>query len=409
MLSKADNELLTRVGPDTPGGAFLRRYWHPIAQSHDVAAGGEPKAIRLLGEDFVLFRLADGQLGLIDEGCPHRCSSMALARNEPDGLRCIFHGWKLGRDGTVLETPSEPRGVNLGPKVRTRHFQVRETNRLIWGYIGEGEPVAFPEFGFTRVPADQTDIAQVPGACNWVQLLEGQCDSAHLSHLHSSSVTSGIGSLALNDRAPVFEIENAPWGFHIGAIRSAAAGGYYTRVTEFVMPYWNFIPPAAAPDSPEYEDCPRFGVCQVPNDDVTTTVWYCMWRPNSKLTRGGQGTMWEVWNQEWQATRHERSWAQDREKMRNGHFTGIPNLLAEDMAVAEGMKPIVDRSREYLGASDTAVLRFRKMYLDSLRAQSAGETPAVCTARTPYAIIHGHGLLHPHVDDWKKIYEPKPV
>lgn len=406
MLSPSDNELLTRVGPGTPGGAFLRRFWHPIAQSRDVEPGGEPKHIRLLGEDFVLFRVADGRIGLVDEGCPHRCASLALARNERDGLRCLFHGWKVGLDGTVLETPSEPRDVNLGPKVRSRKYVVHEINRMIWAFIGEGTPVPFPAFGFTWVPVDRTDIAQVPGACNWVQLLEGQVDSAHLSHLHSSSVTNRISALALADRGPIFEVEDAPWGFHIGAIRTAANGGFYTRVTEFVMPYWNFIPPAAAPDSPDYEDCPRFGVCQVPNDDVTTTVWYCMWKPHSTLVRGEPGAMWEVWNQEWQAKRDLYKWGQDRGKMRAGHFTGIPNLLAEDMAIAESMKPIVDRSREYLGSSDTAVARFRRTYLEALRQESAGETPRCCAAEVPYTIIHGHGLLHPNPDDWKKIYEP---
>jgi phenylpropionate dioxygenase-like ring-hydroxylating dioxygenase large terminal subunit len=409
MLSREDNELLTRVGPGTPGGTFLRRWWHPIAQTRDVEAGGEPKHVRLLGEDFVLFRVADGRLGLIDEGCPHRCASMALARNEPDGLRCIFHSWKVGLDGSVLETPSEPRDINLGSKVRHRTYRVHEANRLIWAFVGGGDPPPFPAFGFTSVPENQIDIAQVPGDCNWVQLLEGQVDSAHLSHLHSSSVTNRISALALNDRGPVFDIEQAPWGFHIGAIRNAAAGGYYTRVTEFVWPYWEFIPPTATPDLPIYEDCPRFGVCQVPVDDEHTTVWYCMWRPHSQLTRGETGAMWEVWNQEWQERRRDYKWAQDRTQMRDGHFTGLPNLLAEDMAVAESMKPIVDRTREYLGSSDTAVARFRRLYLDALKHERAGATPACATVRAPYEIIHGHGLLHPEMDDWKHIYRTAPA
>src|SRR5579884_2997479 len=108
MLTKAENELLTHVGPETPGGALLRRYWHPVLKAAELEAGGAPKQVRLLGESFVAFRSPDGTVGFIDEFCPHRCASLALGRNEPGGLRCIFHGWKFDVNGNVVEVPSEP-------------------------------------------------------------------------------------------------------------------------------------------------------------------------------------------------------------------------------------------------------------------------------------------------------------
>ena len=410
MLTKAENELLTHVGPESAGGALLRRFWHPVLRASELAAGGEPKQVMLLGETFVAFRATDGTVGFIDEFCPHRCASMSLARNEPGGLRCIFHGWKLDTTGAVVEVPSEPaaRG-DFASKVRTRRHLAREVAGLIWAYIGDGEPAPFPAFPFTSLPLDHIDVAQVPGACNWVQLLEGQIDSAHLSHLHSSSVTARISDLAMADRAPEFDVQNTHWGFHVAAIRTLRDGQRYTRLTEFVMPYYEFIPPAAAPDSPHYADAPRFVVCQVPHDDHHTTVWYIMWTANRPIVRGEVGAMWEVWNQEYQTLAGRYKWGQDRAQMAAGHFTGINNLLSEDMAVAESMGPIADRSREYLGSSDTAVARFRRVYFEAIRAHADGAIPRGCAPDIPFRLIEGRGIYH--VDDagWQRVLDPALV
>jgi phenylpropionate dioxygenase-like ring-hydroxylating dioxygenase large terminal subunit len=410
MLSKAENELLTHVGPETPGGALLRRYWHPVLKAAELEAGGAPKAVRLLGESFVAFRSPDGTVGFIDEFCPHRCASLALGRNEPGGLRCIFHGWKFDVHGSVVEVPSEPaaRAESFAGKVRTRRYLAREVAGLIWAFIGAGEPAPFPAFPFTSLPVDHIDVAQVPGKCNWVQLLEGQIDSAHLSHLHSSSVTGRISDLALADRAPEFDVQNTPWGFHVAAIRTMRDGRRYTRLTEFVMPYYEFIPPAAAPDAPFYADAPRFVVCQVPNDDHHTTVWYIMWTAQRPIQRGEIGAMWEVWNQEWQTIADKPMWEQNRAQMADGHYTGINNLLSEDMAVAESMGPLADRSREYLGSSDTAVARFRRVYFDAIRANADGLLPRGCSPDTPFRLIEGRGIYHQE-DGWQRVLDPALV
>ena len=408
MLTKAENELLTQVGPETPGGALLRRYWHPVLKASEIEADGAPKQVRLLGENFVAFRATDGSVGLVDEYCPHRCASLALARNEHNGLRCLFHGWKLDVTGSVVETPSEPpQHNNLINKVRTRSHQVREVAGLIWAYIGEGEPAPFPAFPFTSLPLDHIDVAQVPGACNWVQLLEGQVDSSHLSHLHSSSVTATLGDLAREDRAPQFEVENTPWGFHVAAVRTKQDGRRYTRLTEFVMPYWEFIPPVAGPETPEYDNAPRLVVCQVPVDDTHTTVWYVMWKYHQPLVRGGPGTMWQVWNAQNEAHAGRPMWGQDRAKMKDGHFTGIENLLAEDMAVAEAMGPIVDRSRENLGSSDTAVARFRRQFLAAIRDNEQGAPARATSNDVPFRLIEGRGIYHTAEGGWRRTLDPE--
>ena len=407
MLSEADNERLTRVGPGTPGGRLLRHYWFPVLQANALAAGGAPLAVRLLGETFVAFRSPDGTAGVVDERCPHRRASLLLARNEGCGLRCIFHGWVVGHDGRVVDVPSEPPDrPSFVHKIPTRTYAVREAAGLVWLYIGGGEPPRFPDFPFTHVPLEQTMLAEVPGACNWVQLLEGQIDSAHLSHLHASSVTPTLSPMALADRGPRFDVETTPWGMHVAAIRAVNDDACYTRVTEFVMPNYQFIPRAAAPGSEEYERIARFVVVQVPLDDVNTIVWYIMWHPTRALTRGENGTMWPVWNDEYATVRDRPLMGQDRARMADGHFSGINNLLTEDMIVAESMGPIADRTREYLGTSDTAVARFRRLYLDAIRDNENGVTPRGAHHDVPYATIQGRGVNHPARVDWREAAEP---
>src|SRR3984957_13692908 len=138
MLTKAENELITRTAADTAGGPFLRRFWHPVLMSADLVAGGAPQRVRLLGEDLVAFRGHDGRAGLLDEACPHRRASLALARNEDCALRCLFHGWQMDVHGNVIDVPSEPDGARLATKVKTRGYVAREVAGVIWAFIGHG-------------------------------------------------------------------------------------------------------------------------------------------------------------------------------------------------------------------------------------------------------------------------------
>ncbi|HEV8022408.1 MAG TPA: Rieske 2Fe-2S domain-containing protein [Candidatus Lustribacter sp.] len=401
MLSQEDNELITRVGPETPGGALLRRYWYPVLQADALEPDGAPKKVRLLGENFVAFRSGDGRVGMLEELCPHRRASLVLARNEECGLRCLFHGWKLDLDGRVVDAPSEPADrVSFVNKVRTRRIAVRESSKLIWAYIGGGEPPQFPDFEFTTLPLDHIQIAEVPGRCNWVQLAEGQLDSAHISHLHATaSLTGGLAPLAQADRAPVYDVEPTSFGMHASAIRTISENERYTRVTAFVMPSWEFIPRPARPGTPEYDDMSRFVVHQTPVDDVTTIVWYIQWHPSRPLPYNE--ARWSVWNDEYLQVIDEPLMGQDRAKMKAGHTTGINNLLTEDMIVAETMGPVADRTGEYLGSSDAAVARFRRIFLEAIHDQERGNTPRGCSGHEPYSRIAGIGVIHPANMDWR--------
>ena len=400
MLTKAENELLTRVGPETPGGQLLRRYWYPVLKANALDAGGAPVKVRLLGENFVAFRSPDGSIGMMDELCPHRGASLVLARNEECGLRCLFHGWQFDREGKLIEAPSEPADrVDFVNKVRTRRVVARERANLIWAYIGPGDPPRFPDFEFTRVPLENVQLAEVPGRCNWAQLAEGQLDSAHISHLHASTSGPALSTLSLADRAPRFDVETTSWGMHAAATRILGDDERYTRITEFVMPSWEFIPRPTSPGTAEYDDMPRFVVHQVPIDDATTTVWYIVWHPTRAITY--EEARWTVWNDEYIAVMDQPLMGQDRALMNAGHMSGVNNLLTEDMLVAETMGPIADRTHEYLGSSDAAVARFRRLFLEAIRAQESGATPRGCGGNEPYERIVGIGVLHPAAVPWR--------
>jgi hypothetical protein len=177
----------------------------------------------------------------------------------------------------------------------------------------------------------------------------------------------------------------------------------YTRVTEFVMPYWQFIPPTAVPGTPEYDAAPRLTVCEVPIDDTNTLAWH-IWRYSEPVAAGD--TTWQTWSKETEALSRLPLWGQDRAKMKLGHFTGLDNLLAEDMAVAELMGPIVDRSREHLGSSDAGVTRFRRQYLDAIRRNENGDEPRATSARVPFSAIEGRGIYHTSDVDWRHSETP---
>ena len=134
MLSREDNERITRVGPGTPMGEMLRELWTPACRTEALEVDGAPARVRLLGENFVAFRATDGRLGFLNEACPHRGTSLALARNEENGLRCIFHGWKFSVDGVCVEAPTEPAEgrAAFDAKVPVKSYPVREAGGMVW-------------------------------------------------------------------------------------------------------------------------------------------------------------------------------------------------------------------------------------------------------------------------------------
>ena len=184
MMSQTQNDLITRIGPAAPAGKLMRLYWQPVALNDELAGSRPVKPVRLLGENFVLFRDEAGRYGLLDRDCPHRGADLAFGRLQNGGLRCAFHGWLFNVNGECLETPAEPPTSNFCRKIRQRAFPVIEKSGILWAYIGEGEPPAFPELDCFIAPAEYTFAFKGLIECNWLQALEVGIDPAHASFLH---------------------------------------------------------------------------------------------------------------------------------------------------------------------------------------------------------------------------------
>src|SRR6185437_11863224 len=193
MLSKEDNQLLSQVGAGTPMGDFMRKFWVPAMRSDGLEAGGDPQKIRLLGEDMVAFRGHDGRVGVLDERCPHRGVSLALARNADCALTCIFHGWKIDVEGKVVDVPAEPKATRaaFAASVPVRKYPAREAAGILFVWMGEGAPAPFPRWTWTQLPESHLRFYAGKIRANWMNGMEGQLDSAHVGILHSDWVNKG--------------------------------------------------------------------------------------------------------------------------------------------------------------------------------------------------------------------------
>ncbi|MBO9574422.1 MAG: Rieske 2Fe-2S domain-containing protein [Sphingobium sp.] len=411
MMTRDQNELLTRIGPGTAMGDMLREYWVPVCLSATLEADGAPERIRLFGENFVAFRATDGRVGFLQEGCPHRCASLALARNEENGLRCIFHGWKFSVEGKCVDAPTEPRAQRevFQSKVPVRSHLTHEAGNMVWVYMGkQAVPPRFPDYEFTGLRPDQLQPVRGVIRTNWLQGLEALLDSAHVTFLHSANLASDQGraifkdesDYMLNDGAPVFEFVDRPYGFREGAIRDEGAFSY-ARIREVSLPFFAFIPSAAKG--------PRIVCCSIPIDDVTTAQWYIAYDTEEPLsynimTDFGK-TSGDPMHFNSDMGGPENMWHQDRAAMKAGHWSGIMDRgnAYEDFVVQESMGPIVDRSQEYLGTCDRVIYRARRLLLDAVeRYQATGEV-SFADPGIDFSRIRSVSLAFPKDGDWREI------
>ena len=408
MLSKENNELLTRVGPGTPMGRLLREYWMPACRSAKLEADGATQRVRLLGENLVAFRATDGRVACLAEACPHRCASLALARNEGNGLRCIFHGWKVSVDGVCVDAPSEPEDQRaaFAAKVRVRHYPVREAGGMVWVYLGaRSQPPRFPDFEFNNLPANHVMPVRGLLKCNWLQGLEAFLDSAHVPFLHAANVasfgkapnTALRATTLLTHHAPRIELVERPYGFREGALRPADGEQIYARIREVVLPYFSFI-------SGRYNGVST-ACCAIPIDDEHTAQWYIMYnseRPLDGFAPGGSRRDPDYFNADMGGW--DNLWHQDRAAMKDhwSGFTGKPNWH-EDFAVQESMGPIADRSIEHLGQADVVIIRARKLLIDAVhRFEQTGET-SFAGDEVEFDRIRSLELTYPSRLDWREL------
>src|SRR5258707_797435 len=184
MTTATEGRELTQVGPGTVMGELMRRYWIPAVQSSELKRDGDPMRLMLLGEKLIGFRDSAGRVGVMDHRCPHRCASLFLGRNEENGLRCIYHGWKYDVEGNCLEMPNVPAEQDFKHKIRAKAYRVAERKGLVWFYGGAREVAPpLPNIEATLLPEGEADIYFAQRECNWLQALEGDIDTSHFSFL----------------------------------------------------------------------------------------------------------------------------------------------------------------------------------------------------------------------------------
>ena len=409
MLTREQNELLCQVSGGAPMGELLREFWMPAVRSQALVADGAPVRVRLMGENFVAFRATDGRVGFFDEGCPHRCTSLALARNEDNALTCIFHGWKIDVSGKVVEVPSEPpeRRSEFAAKVRVRHYPVHEAGGALWVYLGRRQAPQFYNFEFNLLPRTQVRAVRALVHCNWLQGLEGLLDSAHFGILHQSFVSQRATDdrFSTHDQGPVFKLMAQPYGLREGALRKVEADVNYLRIREVVMPFYSFIP---------FDRPPWQMICVIPIDDEWSAQWVFRYDHSKPISDDDQERWLRLRGTEdsdnfcaemadWHAPGF-----QNRQAMKEGHWSGLPKFFYEDFAAQVSMGPMADRTREYLGSSDSIITHARQMLMRALRDHARGEPAFGQDRALDYSRLRAVSIRYRGELDWRAIDPLKP-
>jgi phenylpropionate dioxygenase-like ring-hydroxylating dioxygenase large terminal subunit len=272
MLSAQDNDLLCRTGAGTPMGDLMRQYWIPALMPDELPAGDSPPMrVRLLGENLIAFRVSSGAVGLIANSCPHRGASLFFGRNEEEGLRCVYHGWKFDVDGNCVDMPSEPAESNFKTKVKATTYPCVERNGVIWTYMGPREtPPPLPDFLPNLSPECRTGTHM--RECNWMQALEGDIDTLHWGFLHAGHVRpedclpGSPDFYASRIRSARLEVMEHEAGLSYGAYRHAEETTDYWRMANFLMPFYTMNPTQLLGKK-------TMGNAWVPIDDDHCMVW----------------------------------------------------------------------------------------------------------------------------------------
>jgi nitrite reductase/ring-hydroxylating ferredoxin subunit len=444
VLSKDDNDLMCQVGPGTPMGNMMRQYWIPALIPQELPApDGPPIRLRLLGENLIAFRVTSGAVGIITNACPHRGASMFFGRNEEEGLRCVYHGWKFDVSGACIDMPSEPAESNFKSKVRTRAYPTIERNGIIWTYMGPRETAPpLPE-----LPPNLDENCRVTKRleqCNYMQALEGDIDTVHFGFLHAGHVNAerdGVrGSAdyyATKTRDARIESYDHEIGSTYAAVRPAEAETDYWRTGHFLMPFYTMNAPGVLP-------LKNSANAWVPLDDENTMVWgfgLNLLNPEaygigglkvgrSPMLNDPQGRFDPYISRSQQFSQQQASGGRfmqqfqpettdwlgrfrplankdndylidrdlmkmelDPSKPQTGTYTGLPGPAQDPMA-QETMGAIYDRTQEHLGTTDSLIIRTRRKLINAAKAfQATGAMPPGVDNPSLYRMRSGGALL----------------
>ena len=394
MLVKEQNDTLTLTGAGTPMGQLFRAYWIPALLASELAEPDcPPVRVQLLSEKLIAFRDTQGRLGLIEEFCAHRRVSLWFGRNEENGLRCPYHGWKFDVTGQCVDIPSELPGSTHCQRIRMVNYPLVEKGGILWTYMGPPDRTPpLPEWEFTNVAEQHRFVSKRWQECNWLQALEGAIDSSHVSFLHRGDLEtdpvfkgSKGNKYNMDDLMPVFDVVESPGGLYIGARRNAENGNYYWRITQWVMPAFTMIPPRG--------NHPVHGHFFIPMDDENCWTWSFDYRVKTPLEpelvqqmREGAGIHTVVDPNNFRPLANkDNDYLIDRAAQKRGRtYSGVSGFAIQDSSLQESMGPIIDRSRENLVATDKGIVMARRRLLRAAKALAESGTvpPGVDPAHT---------------------------
>ena len=361
MLSAEDNELLTRVGPGTPMGNLMRRYWQPVAMSERMRDRWTMR-VRILGEGLVLFRDRSGKLGLIGESCPHRRASLAYGIPAEDGIRCPYHGWKFDGTGQCIEQPNEPEGSNFKEKIRTAGYPVEDFGGLIWAYLGPLPAPLIPRLdGFVVEPAIRT-VSVTRIECNWLQIMENSVDPVHTEWLHGNMYEF----IREKDNVKVaYSRHHAKIAFdeaEYGIIKRRLMVGQSEDAADWAVGHPLVFPNVLAFGCSDVDWLTYAIQIRVPVDDETTEhYWYNAYEfpEGSEIPADLLGT----------CPAYDIS-ARDAD----GNYA-LQYVFAQDVMAWETQGRIAQRHLEHLSANDRGVTMYRNMLKREIKNVEAGRDP----------------------------------
>jgi phthalate 4,5-dioxygenase len=416
-MQAAQNELITRIGPGTPCGALMRRYWQPVAlldefdARFDAGMATRPlKAVRLLGQNFVLWRDAQGAYSLLDRDCPHRGADLKFARHEGDGIRCPFHGWKFDATGRCLETPAEPIGSTLCNRVRQRSYPLRLAAGVLFAWLGPEEvaPPELPAFDCFAAPATHSFAFKGLWHCNWLQAFEVGIDPAHPSFLHRmldeedgdsfgrQFRAASVGAID-GERWPMTKImrefaspeirheEVAPGLTRLTTLRLINDRFTHVRVTHAAFPHTFVIP---------LSETVTITQMHVPVDD-THTYWYSFFTsfdaPLDKETMRAQRTLNNPPPDYLPKMGAHNDWGYSAAEQQRSTYLGMgeADINVHDQWAVESMGAIADRTREHLGTSDKVIMANRRVLLKAIATVAEGGVPPMVLTATEAAALRG--------------------
>ena len=422
MLSAEQNDRITRVGLGKAAGTLLRCYWQPAALVDELDDGRPIKAIRLLGEDLVIFKDGKGKYGLLGRACPHRGTDLAYGRLEDGGLRCAFHGWLFDVNGKCLQTPAEPDDSNLCAKIRQKSYPVVERSGILFAYMGPGAPPEFPHFDCFVAPSSYTFAFKGMIDCNWLQSLEVGIDPAHTSFLHrffhDEDPKEGYGKL-FRDRSidsdmpmtkimrefprPRIEVEPTEYGLRIITLREISEKNTHVRVTNLMFPNAFIIPMSREMTITQWH---------VPIDDHRH-YWYAIFTSfgapvNKDEMRRQRLELYELPDYIPRKNKHN-DYGFDPHEQEHDTYTGMgADINVHDQWACESMGEIADRTQEHLGKSDKGITAYRRMLRTALdEVEKGGKPIMVLDARsapkiTGPAAIDGIGPTNDWQGYWQK-------